>query len=180
MSSLRFLLLASACLVLYHGFLHFYEMVDEFPDTCSCFCTDVTMSFPDMTSKVEYRGYRRHGMSCDCEDFLVHRLEQSMMAINENETCQMCKCSSVSESHCKDGVLTFRTMFTIASITIWTITSVLFLFDRFNSYCVLDKKSRVHRSGRSGYQRILDQNEAEELLKKGTSPSNAVLNLLRK
>ncbi|GIY14091.1 hypothetical protein CEXT_335751 [Caerostris extrusa] len=151
MSSLRFLLLASACLALYHGFLYFYETVDEFPDTCSCFCTDVTMSFPDMTSKVEYRGYRRHGMSCDCEDFLVHRLEQSMMAINENETCQMCKCSSVSESHCKDGVLTFRTMFTIASITIWTITLVLFFIRSLQQLLHLGQKVRVHRTSRSGY-----------------------------
>ncbi|GBL94525.1 hypothetical protein AVEN_235617-1 [Araneus ventricosus] len=131
-----------------------YNFNDE-PKECSCYCSDESMALPELFSRVKYKGLARRESLCTCEDFLAPKLHRYILA-NINDTCDICKCSVVADTYCKDGHPTFFAKYQTVTITVVCVTIGLALMNVVVHCC-----TRGSKSGR-GYERIVDYTEVTE------------------
>lgn len=127
-------------LVLYRVTWTTYEFItyDEQSDTmqCECFCSDSTMSLPDLNARVRYHGPKLNA-SCDCIHFLIPRMSDYLNPMNVSTTCEICQCDLDRTSECSSSHFpSFRGLFDVVTATILgscmiflTITWIHKLFD---------------------------------------------------
>ncbi|KAF8796527.1 hypothetical protein HNY73_000892 [Argiope bruennichi] len=133
-----------------------YSFSDD-PKVCACYCSDDSLSFPELSSKVKYKGLTRTESLCTCEDFLAPKLHRYVLA-NVNETCEICKCSVVSDIFCKDGLPTFFAKYQTVVITVICVTAGLALMNFIAFRCSIGQTSQKRR----GYERIIDYANVNE------------------
>ncbi|KAF8796528.1 hypothetical protein HNY73_000893 [Argiope bruennichi] len=115
------------------------------------------MNYPELTSKVLYKGLTSNVSSCTCEEFLAPKLNRYILR-DHSETCKNCKCSVDFEDDCKDGHPTFYANFHTAASTVTGLTLGLTLLNGLIYCCFLGRRSQR----KIGYQRIVDPEIIED------------------
>ncbi|GFT65181.1 hypothetical protein NPIL_152491 [Nephila pilipes] len=168
MNALLFLFVCSTFALTCQIAWQIYDSQPEESELCVCYCSDGSMSLPEIAARVEYKGFKKDRYSCTCQDFLIPRLESSMLTQSANETCEMCECGNAFEPQCmKNGMPTMKAKLTIVTTTIWSVTTFILLVTYCNVLVLRRSRSALRR--RRDYVRIeenADPSEKQELISK--------------
>ncbi|GFY67283.1 hypothetical protein TNIN_381981 [Trichonephila inaurata madagascariensis] len=137
---------------------------------CLCSCSDGSMSLPEISVNVEYKGFRKGKHSCSCEEFLIPRLQTFISSsVSANDTCEVCECEDAYQSQCKEnGMVNFNTKISVVITTIWAVTACILLVAYCQSLFRPRTRTRIIHRNRVDYVPIDETviNERQQLLSK--------------